>query len=776
MSSIKTKLAHLRGAKLKPFFVGLTMLLLFAANAQQDSIRNICKFLGGRADKNFLGSGNMALVVQEDKARVLFVQQWKENGLFDWAAGTVASWSPDHMEMKETSPSMGATLSHTPLSRKVFITRDDVLGMELTWNNPTTQELTVNAAFTGILPGNTTVNTGYITATAPYSDKVQEPLYYIVSISASSPQIDIEKGSYTISQTLTINPGEQKSLSILLGIGTNEQKILQVMTRWKNVPNVVRAVQEDWNSWFRNEIPSFTCSNPYFDKLYYYRWWSLYTKMIFAQVGHFYYPSPREGTVAYDGVVSYSGSCISVDELRWMRNPEWAFSTTKEFFAPQNLNDGYLSNHIWDWGIDNDVSNMDTSGRSLPYQNYAIDAFRGALLVHPEEGKQTLKEVWPQMLSNLESYGRLFDSDKDGLYETYPWSNTAGQEWTVRFAYFDPIPELFRNERGRTYAPDGSNSEADMVLAKKIKAAVVTDPQLQWPETPEELYNVYYDNLDHRLATVDQTTYAYRNFKAASSLAKLQNNTSEQVLFRELSKQAKEQLLSVMWDANDRYFYDVKPFTKQKARVKASTGFYVFWAGIASKDHVPMLQHLFNPDTFWTEYPVPSLPLDYETYNELQEAGWNYWNYYTWPRTTCHVVDGALWAAKTLDTSLTKNASMLFEKYTQMHFPKGDIQIPNIAERYDPHTGFPFMENLDYNHSSWIDILMKHVAGITPQDSRELIIDPVDMGWKSFSIKNIRYQNHDINVVYSKNKGMTVTVDGVVKAKTASLQKVIIEL
>jgi hypothetical protein len=113
--------------------------------------------------------------------------------------------------------------------------------------------------------------------------------------------------------------------------------------------------------------------------------------MIAAQVGHFYYPAPREVTVAYEGIVSYSGSCISVDELRWMRNPAWTFSTTKEFFAPENLNDGYLSNHIWDWGIDGDESNVDASGRSVPYQNYAIDAFRGALLVHPREGQKTLR-------------------------------------------------------------------------------------------------------------------------------------------------------------------------------------------------------------------------------------------------------------------------------------------------------------------------------------------------------------------------------------------------
>jgi hypothetical protein len=113
-----------------------------------------------------------------------------------------------------------------------------------------------------------------------------------------------------------------------------------------------------------------------------------------------------------------------------------------------------------------------------------------------------------------------------------------------------------------------------------------------------------------------------------------------------------------------------------------------------------MLRHLFSPTAFWTEHPLPSLPLDHEKYAELQESNWTYWNYCTWPRPTCHVVDGLLWAAKTLDPSLAGNAAILLDKYTRMHFPNGDVQRPNIAERYVPHTAESMVENLDYNHSS----------------------------------------------------------------------------
>ncbi len=754
-------------------------LLPFGKIASKNhEIKNICEYLGGRSDKDFLGSGSVALVVQPRNAKVLFVQQWRENGLFDWASGDVRHWSPDQMEMKESLPPIGATISVNPTSRKIFITRDDVVGMTLEWENSDSKEITIQASFQGNLPGEVKkedCENSFLSSTVAYSDKVPQPIHYVLGASLVPQQLYLQHNKYEVSFSITVKPHEKKSLTLFLATATEKQIADKALAHWAKEDDVLKQVRQNWNEWFDSEIPRFECSNPYFQKLYYYRWWSLYTKMIFAKVGHFYYPSPREGTVGYDGVVSYSGACISVDELRWMRNPSWAFSTTQEFFAPENLNQGYLSNHIWDWGIDGDESNYDALGRSVPYQNYAIDAFWGALQLHPEEGRATLKKVWPQFCSNLASYDYLFDIDKDGLYETYPWSNSAGQEWGARHLYFNPIPEIIRNERGRTYAPDGSRSAEDMELMQKIRSSVVTDPNFSWPKTADELYRIYYGTTDHRLATVDQTTYAYKNFCSAVKLAQLMNDSATERRYAKMSERTRNQLLSVMWDEKDSYFYDVNPIDHRLAKVKSATGYYVFWAKIADKKHLPMMKHLFNPATFWTEYAVPSLPLDYEKYAKLQEAGWNYWNYATWPRTTCHVIDGTLWATKTLDPSLRKNAVKLFDRYTRMHFPNGDLNKPNIAERYDPHTAKPFMENLDYNHSSWIDLLLQHVAGITPTDSDEIIINPVDMGWESFSLENIRYREHDIDIVYSKTKGMIVRVDGKVKGKQSKLTKITIK-
>ena len=147
-------------------------------------------------------------------------------------------------------------------------------------------------------------------------------------------------------------------------------------------------------------------------------------------------------------------------------------------------------------------------------------------------------------------------------------------------------------------------------------------PCFRWPETVDELYRLYYGTLDHWLATVDQSTYAFKNFWAAASLARLMDDAIAENRYARMAEQTRTQIISVMWDPQDTFFYDVRPIHYKHARVKSVTGFYAFWAKIAEQEHLQMLRHLFSPTTFWTEYPLPSLPLDYENIqNFRKQAG-----------------------------------------------------------------------------------------------------------------------------------------------------------
>jgi hypothetical protein len=52
-----------------------------------------------------------------------------------------------------------------------------------------------------------------------------------------------------------------------------------------------------------------------------------------------------------------------------------------------------------------------------------------------------------------------------------------------------------------------------------------------------------------------------------------------------------------------------------------------------------------------------------------------------------------------------------------------------------------------------------------------LIIDPVEMGWNSFSINKIRNHHHNIDIEFTRKKGMIVRADVIVRAGLTALQK-----
>lgn len=739
-------------------------------------IDNVCEYLSGRKDKNFLGCGDVACALEPDKARILFVQRWWEGGVLDAAAGNVAHWAPDHILLDETDSTPGMAIEGAIPRRTVFMALDNVLGLVLTWENKGHQPLRARFSLSGRLMSIPKAAAGNaFIAPGPFNDWCFDTIHQAIAFDPGCGEVQWDLNAYRYEGQIEVPPGECAAVRVALGVDVSAG-IAGRAARWVREQDPIETNRDLWNRWFRESVPAFTCSDPFIERLYYYRWWSMLTKMIFARVGHFLHPAPREGTLGFNAVISYSGAGPSIDEVRWMRKPDWAFSTLREFFAPENLFEGHLTSAIFAHTIGNDTANVDQLGHPVPYHNYAVAALRDAMLLHPEAGEECLREIWPCIKTHLESYSRLFDIDKDGLYETYPNSDPSGQEWGMRFVYFDPIPELVRDAWGYGYCPDESTAEQDMALAAKIRASCLYDPDLAWPRDAAEFRRIYYGTRDHRLASLDQTTYAHRDFLAAACFAEAMGEPELAWKYAAKAEQSRVELLKRMWNARDQFFYDVQPITMKQTGIKSPTGYYAFWARMAGPEHLGMFKWLYDPGCFWTNFPVATLPLDFPRYREVQESGWTYWNYWTWPRTTCHVVDAAALAAKEMDRERIPQAAELFRRYTRMHFIEGDLERPCIAERYDPHTAEPKLEWLDYNHSTWLDLVFKHLAGVDPSEDGVLHLRPLEMGVESFSFEGIRIRGHEVNVTWTRDQGYRVCIDGMEHGKREEIGPLDVEL
>jgi len=725
----------------------------------QDATPDICQMLGGRADRNFAGRPGNLYAVVGPKVRLIFMagDLSVKSSLF---AGKVVEWRPDAVQLQPGPPTgtEGQPLAGIEAQKYCWIGPRDTLLAEHAFKNTGNQEQTVRLTFD--LPGAEEITPldGQVTfkVASGYPRAVLPQLFG--AISATQP-VTVSAGALRVD--VTIQAGKTARCVVALAFGPDAAKATEA--------SACRADARDestryWNSMLTEKIPTFSCSDPYLEKLYYFRWWSLLTKLNVGGFGHWAKPLAREGTVGFNSLISYSGGPSTID-LRWMRSPEWAYGNIQSFY--DNLHDGRLTNHIYPDVLDGDTANNAPGPKgpktSYPYHNFLVKALADTHALHPD--KALLRKLWPALCEATALYANELDADHDGLYETYPWSNITGQEWGARFLYFHPFDKLLSYKR--EWLPKNDAEAAG--VAAMIERSVVLRPGLKIPRTAAEMGELVVKDRHYRQETLDENCYAYADLKAMGDLAAVLGEKDASTRWRAAAEKTRGLVLAKLWDPATTFFYDRDAVTKEWALVKAPTGFYPFWAGIGGQEQLPIFKHLFNPAEFWTPFPVPTISMDYPKLTELRNLGWTYWNWNNWPMTTSHVADAVARAAKELDPSLVPGAAELLMKYTKVHFIDGDLKRPCVSEHFDPITGAPNSPTLDYGHSYYIDLVMRHVVGVEVDPlSDEIRIHPLDLGLERFAARNIRVKGHDLTVTWKPGE-LSVSVDGKVAATVPKL-------
>lgn len=740
------------------------LLCLVSARAQstgaQNAPQDICRLLGGRSDRDFAGRPGNLYAVVGGKARLIYMagNLSANSSLFQ---GKVVEWRPDYVQVQPDAPvgADGHPVDGVTAEKFCWIGPADSVLAEHVFTNSTNVERTVRLSFDlrGVEDVKSSEGRLACRISAGYPQSVVPQLFGAL---AATHAISWSDGRMWMD--VSVPAGRSVSCVVALAVGADADKAGQT-ARISADPRGESS--RYWNHMLTAEIPTFACSDPYLEKLYYFRWWSLLTKMNVGGFGRWSKPLAREGTVGFNALISYSGAPSTID-LRWMRSPEFAYGNIQSFYG--NLNDGKLANHIYPDALDGDVGNrapgLDGRPIDFPYHNFLVKALADIFALHPDTAM--LRQLWPALQQAAGLYERELDADRDGLYETYPWSNITGQEWGARFLYFHPFDNQLAYKR--SWCPTDDAEAARM--ADMIEKCVVLRPGTKIPRTAAEMIKRVDQDRRYRQETLDENCYAYADMKAMAAIAEVLGEKDARKRWQAAAERTRGLILGKLWDPATGFFYDRDGATKERSLVKSPTGFYPFWAGIAGRDQLPIFKHLFNPDEFWTPFPVPTISMDYPRRKELRQIGWVYWNGSNWPMTTCHVVDGAARAAKELDPSLVPGAAELLMRYTKVHFIEGDLMRPCVSENFDPISGRPNAPNLDYAHSYYIDLIMRHVVGIEADPlSDEVRIAPLKLGLDYFEARNIRVKGHDLAVTWKEGR-FAVSVDGKVVATAPRLE------
>jgi len=456
-----------------------------------------------------------------------------------------------------------------------------------------------------------------------------------------------------------------------------------------------------WHDYF-GDLPSFECDDERLQRYYWHRWYGLRLFTRRQPDGNYRHPAVYEGPEYFRKLVSYSAQCHML-EARWQSDPAVAQGSLLNFLDHQHPN-GDLTGHLYPHDADEESFYHTNWGHA-----WAVHR------THPDA------DFLQRAYDGLSDYVDYFDTERDpddsGLYDIWNHYET-GQEYMHRYqAVSDAADEI---HWGRIF----------------------------------------------RLKGVDAAVQLYQTKKALARMAEALGRPDDAEAWANRAATTKAAVLDHMWDPDAELFFDVDPETGERTDVKAAVCFYPYFTDIVDDRHLPGLkQHLFNPDEFWTEYPVPASSADDPYFSAVPH--WKGqrkncpWNGRVWPMTNSHVAEAICQAALRFDDEELRHRGAAFiTRFVHMMFDEGDPQRPNCFEHYNPSTGQPgrYRGIDDYQHSWVVDLIIKYAAGIRPQD-QTVTVDPFPFGVEHLAIDDVPVRGRRLGVTRTDDR-FSVRVNG----------------
>ncbi len=456
-----------------------------------------------------------------------------------------------------------------------------------------------------------------------------------------------------------------------------------------------------WNRYF-DALPSFECSDAHLQQYYWHRWYGLRLFTRGDEEGNYAHPAVYEGPEYFRKHVTYSAQCHML-ETRWQPDPSVAQGSLLNFIENQQP-DGSFYGHLYPHDADEE---------SFYHTNWS---HAWALhRTHPDE--DFLRRAYDGLSDYVDYFDAERDPDDSGLYDIWNHYET-GQEYMHRY--------------------QAVSNEAD---------------EIHWGRI-------------FRLKGVDAAVQIYQTKRALAKMADALNRPDAAEQWRTRAATTKQAVLDHMWDPDAELFFDVDPETATRTNVKAAVCFYPYFTEIVTEEHLPGLKRrLFDPDEFWTPYPVPASSVDDPYFSDVPH--WKGerkncpWNGRVWPMTNSHVAEAICQAALRFDDDeLRRRGAAFITQFVHMMFDDEDPNRPNCFEHYNPTTGQPcrYRGIDDYQHSWVNDLLIKYAAGIRPNDAT-VTVDPFPFEVERLAMDDVPVRGHRLGVTRTGDR-FSVRVNG----------------
>lgn len=654
-------------------------------------------------------------------------------GLFDvvvMCAGEAVGWEPRTHTWGPAGVRAEYAGGGLALREAKTITRHDVATCQLVVTRTAAETAAVEVQVRPLLPGVQDVMAEGDTLSGAVSVHLRPgglaPMDFTKRWALRCPGAEASAEPAELRLSATLATGESLTLTAALALRDDPGECKVQVGSMVGLADPVAANAERENAWYSERVPPFACSDSLITRLYYYRWYLARRNLVDARRGFAGHPYDRpcvfeSRSNRWSSRLSTHALAQPLVDLSWMRTPEVAQDLAwVALRQSQALADGL-------------------GGRTPDPPNWTPMAYWRLMLAHPDPA--LLAAAYPEASRLVRDWASVgHDADRDARPEVQgSWA--LGLEYLPSFFYF-------------------------------------TQPR--WDHTQGEEFG-----RSTRLERPDTQSCLYLSAVACAAMASALGRDAEVREWQAVAERAKAAALEVMWDAGIGFFCPVEPQTHERALVKEATGYMPFIAGLAGPEHVVATAALSDPNQFGVPFPVPSVSVDCEAFSpsDAWVAGPNAsrarphtysraHNGPNWPQLTSLVADAAACACRLAPTDEAPRAAFgeLFRRYTRMHFRGDDPPAPCLVEEYHPLTGEWLGDSMDCFASHYIDLVVRHIAGLQPRADDMLEVWPIDVGLQAFSLQDVPYKGHAVSIWWGRDgQGLIVTVDGAEVARQPGL-------
>ena len=558
-------------------------------------------------------------------------------------------------------------------------------------------------------------------------------------------------GNTTIARTLVIPANGTQTVKAQMGfIDPHRQEAVDEWDTYNRYDGTeaFKAQLYAYNYWWVENIPNIRVPDDNIHKLVFYRWWIARFNTHDATTYNYPFPTSIEGVYGYNNAI-INALPWQMDDLRYMRNPLAAYGTWANAAIaavdpkprPEHSRVGmYFDNPVGVW----DIAPQQYISWAA-WNNYKIHGGTPAFLKSIADAGARDADATKQQLGHPGRdglYGMQYDAWDEDTISLSDGAGDRGQPmrrfWQERidtaslsWANATATSQMYR------YAGDTANADKYKQLADSIQAA---------------------------------------NIGTADNPGRIWDPLSRQFLMRYRSNSSDPNMLPLPNGASYDMFIPLRDINN----------YYQFMFGmVPGNQGFEEALNVFGTSVFpfWPLYVA-----GIEDYNKarLYDGGWSAPFIY---RRTLHYAPSHMSLTLKMFANAIRNYDVdsfgikidgsayrdLLNNYTWIHYigyEKNGNKYPDSNEFFngDPRNPGFWRSWIHHDwHSQYLPLIIEDVMGMKAREDRIVELHPIDIGWDTFSVSEIKYHGHDLKINWDKDDGYALFIDGTEVAKVDRL-------